>query len=32
MIKKLKKIGLKTFNGLEMFLYQAQNPFIYGTI
>ena len=27
MIKKLKKIGLKTFNGLEMFLYQGQKSF-----
>ena len=26
-IKKLKKRGVKTFNGLEMFIYQAQKSF-----
>ena len=27
MIKKLKKKGIKTFNGLEMFVYQGQKSF-----
>ena len=29
--KYLREEGRKVFNGLDMFIYQGQNPFIYGT-